>query len=157
MPTRSLFIAACVCLFAAPVHADAASAARKAIQADFAQMDAAQLRKDFLAPLAFNAPAYVATTLTGNKLTTKDYREAIPVLQARTKSVTIQKVKTTIKSFTLQGNKATVTVSQETQISVPVNTHTQISCDTITRKTIWKKYGNKWLMEQSIQLSDSPR
>jgi ketosteroid isomerase-like protein len=156
MLTRSLFMAAGVCLFAVPVQADATSAARKAIQADFAQMDAAQRRKDFLAPLAFNAPGYVATTLTGNKLTTKDYREAIPVLQARTKSITMQKVKTTITSFTLQGNTATVTVSQETQISIPVNDHTQISRDVITRKTIWKKHGNQWLMERSFQLSDSP-
>ena len=130
-------------------RADAAPQARGAIQAAYDREDAAVRRKDVRGVLVNCAPNFQFITQNGTRGNLADARQGL-VSQFQTPSSFV--AKTTIQKFTLQGNKAVVTVQEyQSRTVVPKAKHAhphKIVTIGIDEDT-WVKHGNRWLREMS--------
>ena len=134
---------------ASAVKADTAAQARQAIQAAYDREDAAVRRKDVQGVLVNCAPNFQFITQSGMRGSLADARQGL-ANQFQTPSSFA--AKTTIQKFTLQGNKAVVTV-QETQLRTVVpkakHAHPHKIVTLSTDEDTWVKHGNRWLRELS--------
>ena len=149
-----IFLPLCLGVWLAPsARADTAAQARKAIQAAYDREDAAADRKDIKGVLANCAPDFQAIELDGSRSTLADARKSMSMAFQQFKTVT---AKTTIQKFTLQGNKATMTVKEYAQMTTgPLGpkkqTHKLIVVG--TDQDTWVKHGNRWLKEITRTIS----
>lgn len=143
--TRSLLlIVALLCTGAslhAPAQADAASAARQAIQADYNKMLAAMQHRDAQAFLAYLTLDFRAIGRDGKAMTRTQLANLFKQLKTE-KDHTSPRMTVRIRQITLHGREATVVQEQLTGSSSSGSLH----------RDLWITTGQGWRIKQSKEM-----
>lgn len=140
---------------ASPTMADTPAQARSQIQAIYNKQNAAAARKDVNGVLSNLAPNFQAISKNGQKLDVARQRQALTQAFAMAQSV---HGTTVIQKLRLQGNKAIVTVKDNSSLvfvnpNAPNARPAKFSAEEVAEDT-WVKTGNRWLQERSVALSE---
>ena len=149
-PMTVLFL----CAFALSAFGDETSVARKAIEIDIKKTIAATEKKEAVGMLAFYAPDYTFVNRKKQTFGLKEMRGRVNRLVGAAKSI---KVKAEIKKFTLKGNAATLTISEEATV-IAYNQKRKRDSVLKTFSTIeevWSKAGGTWLRRRGTQLTST--
>jgi hypothetical protein len=153
---RTLFaLLALVMIFVPSVaQADKTSAAKKAIEAQYARETGAMAKKDLKTALSVNAPDFVHYRKDGQKSDLKQMKARMEQAMARISSL---KASTKITKFALKGSQAMVTTQGRVELTMinPQNKQTANVVVDENSDEIWQNSGGKWLRKQSKTLNTS--
>lgn len=149
-PARIAALVGCLFSFLAPaaLRADATADARRAIQAVYAQMNAALARKDLAASFRHLTDDHVSIDEHGNRKSAEDLRrelqQLLPVVRSYQGRSVIQKI-------TVQGNRATVVVQESGRMVVrdPSTDRQAIMAGNNTSRELWVKQKGRWMLKTS--------
>lgn len=145
--SAATIILALACIMPAVARADAASDARKAIQAVYAKRDAAEQKKDIDGSLSALTPDFVFVAKDGQKGDAKLLKRRLTPLVTLMQSV---KSKSEITKFALKGKQATATVKAHLEMLV-VDPQTQVPQKLVadaTSEDLWTKTTAGWLQKK---------
>lgn len=128
--------------------------ARKTIQADYDEQDAAFARRDLDAYLAHHAPDFTSVDKDGKKTTDDDTRHTLGMIFKGTQSA---KAATRIQGVTLQTDGAVVLTRAHSEMTVERPGDHQVGhivADT-TSRDLWVKADGAWQCKRSKTLTDT--
>jgi acetyl esterase/lipase/TolA-binding protein len=130
--------------------------ARREIQARIDASVEAMKRKDMAARLANLAPGFTGKLKDGDVVTAKDLEVSFQRQHSSIISVS-DETRTTIDSIKLNGNEATIHISQRFVRTVPGNNGKPVEVRTsVTHREVWIKTESGWLVKYIEELEQGP-